>query len=421
MIRWKKDDIRDSNCMNQRIIKAINKSVVERNIQQVTLWIAQDDWRNYAKKYGASRNSIRLANLIEEEHPKLSSSTFRVGGSGVKINAMYLAKWLVLAASNFNAELAYSSLLELESSSDVNIYNLSLISGVDFKGKAELTDGIYFCDFGNLPQKIKGSVNNRLIELSSSNSSSANIHPPYTFLCQAMTSKLLSDELSVSNLKTMKDYVNNEFLIANFLSLFASNHAPCVELRWCILEDTTPLSGIIDQQETQYIEVVKPKHYDSWNDIDAKQITHLFRKYLSMNEVLRLPLDISLARLCQAMNTWNNTNKAIDLGIALESVLTKPDTNGELTLQIKIIGSKLASNELEKRKEIASLLSTAYSIRSSAVHDGILKELYKVNGRGKLKPSIIMEETFPILRRCLVKIIEQSGLTKEDYEELFFS
>ncbi|MDE1336447.1 HEPN domain-containing protein [Vibrio aestuarianus] len=90
--------------------------------------------------------------------------------------------------------------------------------------------------------------------------------------------------------------------------------------------------------------------------------------------VFRLPLDISLARRSQAMNTWNDTNKAIDLGIALESILTKPDTNGELTLQIKIIGSKLASHDLEKRKEISSILNAAYSIRSSAVHDGILKD-----------------------------------------------
>ncbi|MAY60246.1 MULTISPECIES: HEPN domain-containing protein [Pseudoalteromonas] len=407
--------------MNQRIIKAINTSVVERNIQQLTLWIAQDDWRNYAKKYGASRNSIKLANLIEEEHPRLSSSTFRVGGYGEKINAMYLAKWLVLQASEVGAELAYSSLLELESSSDVVIYNISLISGVDFKGKAELIDGIYFCDFGNLPNTVRENINNKLIKLPSSISSSGKIHPPYTFLCQPMKSILLSNDLSDANIKTMKGYVNKEFLITNFLSLFASNFAPCVELRWCILEDTTPLSGIIDIHSTQYLEVIKPTHYDSWNDIDAEQITNLFGKYLSMNEKIRLPLDISLARLCQAMNTWNDTNKAIDLGIAIESILTKPDTNGELALQIKIIGSKLASDDLEKRKEISSLLNAAYSIRSSAVHDGILKDSYKVNGRGKLRPSIIMDETFPILRDCLVKIIEKNGLTKDDYEELFFS
>ena len=407
--------------MNQRIIKAINTSVVERNIQQLTLWIAQDDWRNYAKKYGASRNSIKLANLIEEEHPRLSSSTFRVGGYGEKINAIYLAKWLVLQASEVGAELAYSSLLELESSSDVVIYNISLISGVDFKGKAELIDGIYFCDFGNLPNTVRENINNKLIKLSSSISSSGKIDPPYTFLCQPMKSILLSNDLSDANIKTMKGYVNKEFLITNFLSLFASNFAPCVELRWCILEDTTPLSGIIDIHSTQYLEVIKPTHYDSWNDIDAEQITNLFGKYLSMNEKIRLPLDISLARLCQAMNTWNDTNKAIDLGIAIESILTKPDTNGELALQIKIIGSKLASDDLEKRKEISSLLNAAYSIRSSAVHDGILKDSYKVNGRGKLRPSIIMDETFPILRDCLVKIIEKNGLTKDDYEELFFS
>ncbi|EMK6928383.1 hypothetical protein V9K35_004604, partial [Vibrio alginolyticus] len=162
--------------MNQRIIEAINTSVAEGNIQQLTLWIAQDDWRNYAKAFGASRNSIKLANLIEEEHPRLSSSTFRAGEHGEKINALYLAKWLVLAASTVGAELAYSSLLELESSSDVVIYNLSLISGVDFKGKAELIDGIYFCDFENLPNTIRENVNNKLMKLSSSLSSSGRVH-----------------------------------------------------------------------------------------------------------------------------------------------------------------------------------------------------------------------------------------------------
>ncbi|MBD0788928.1 hypothetical protein HUO09_21635 [Vibrio sp. Y2-5] len=408
--------------MNKQIIEAIERSVAENNIQHLTLWLcASDEWIKLANSFGASSCSIELAQLIENEHPKLSSSFFSVGGRGERINAMYLAKWLVLRASLVGAEIAYSSLLALESSSEYTAYNLSLISGIDFRGKIELVDDIYFCDGINLPEEIKVNVDSIFERLTRRNSFSSEIHPPYTFLFQPIKINLLSNEFKNETRETMINYVNKEMLISNFLSLFSNNSAPCVELRWCILEDSTPLSGIIDTGFTNYLDVIKPKHYDVWTDIDTAYVRGLFLKYLAIEEKRRLPLDISLARRCQAMNTWNNVNKAIDLGIALESILTKPSNNGELTLQIRIIGSKLISSDISRRKEISSLLKTIYNIRSSAVHEGFLKEKYSVCDRGKLNAGVILEEGFPVLRDCLVKIIEHGGLTDDDYEELFFS
>ena len=407
--------------MNKQIIKAIEKSVAENNLQNLTLWYpTSDEWSKYAKSLGASSHSIKLAELIEKEHPKLSSSDFSVCGGSEKIHAMYLAKWLVIRASLVGAEKAYSSLLSLETSSEYTAYNLTLISGIDFSGKFELVDGIFFCDARNLPDEIIRNVDSKFEQLSRRNSFGRSIHPPYTFLFQPIKIDLLSND-SKDDRKNIINYIDNESLITNFLSLFSNDHAPCVEIRWCILEDSTPLSGIIDTGFTHYIDVIKPKHFAQWTDIDTAYVRDLFLKYKSIEERLRLPLDISLVRRCQAMNTWNNVNKAIDLGIALESILTKPSTNGELTLQIRIIGSKLVCSDISRRKEVSSLLSALYSIRSSAVHEGVLKDTYSVHGRGKLSPNVILDEGFPILRDCLVKIIECGGLTKEDYEDLFFS
>ncbi|TOB86498.1 hypothetical protein CGJ95_22490 [Vibrio parahaemolyticus] len=122
------------------------------------------------------------------------------------------------------------------------------------------------------------------------------------------------------------------------------------------------------------------------------------------------------------MNTWNNVNKAIDLGIAVESVLTSPDTTVQLSLQIRILGSKLVKANTDERLKISALLDALYKVRSSAVHTGTLKPHYRVKGRGnKIQPNTILDESVDILGKCLIAIIEMDGLSAEKYEEIWLS
>ncbi|HHG3228903.1 TPA: hypothetical protein ACPVXW_000435 [Vibrio parahaemolyticus] len=395
--------------MSQNIIEAIETSLKEGNFKHTTLYLMSgEDWRKYAIQFGVPNDLINLANLIEKPHSDIHS------------NPLFLAKWLVVRAEQVGSQRAYDDLIESCKISEVTAYNVSLITGVDFDGKIEFSDGAFYCGFQNLPESIKHNVNEKCMHISRMNGS--HVHPPFTYLCSPIIYSNTPDGDYENRNKQIKTYVNKEHLIVNFLSLFSNSHAPYIEVRWCLLEDHYPLSGIVDTQATSQLESIRPKHYETWRELDIQYVQLLFNSYMKMEERLRLPIDISLSRRCQAMNTWNNVNKAIDLGIAVESVLTSPDTTVQLSLQIRILGSKLVGKNIDDRLRISALLNALYQVRSSAVHTGKLNTHYKVKGLGsKVQPNTILDEGIDILGRCLIAIIDMNGLSADKYEEIWLS
>ncbi|MFL0863511.1 hypothetical protein [Vibrio parahaemolyticus] len=395
--------------MSLNIIKAIEEALKEGNFRHTTLYhTCGEDWKKYTTSSGIPSELINLANLIEKPHSDIHS------------NPLFLAKWLVVRAEQVGAQRAYDDLIESCKTSEVTAYNVSLITGVDFDGKIEFSDGAFYCGFQNLPESIKHNVNEKCMHISRMNGS--HVHPPFTYLCSPIIYSNTPDGDYENRNKQITTYVKKEHLIVNFLSLFSNSHAPYIEVRWCLLEDHFPLSGIVDTQATSQLESIRPKHYETWRELDIQYVQRLFNSYMRMEERLRLPIDISLSRRCQAMNTWNNVNKAIDLGIAVESVLTSPDTTVQLSLQIRILGSKLVKANTDERLKISALLDALYKVRSSAVHTGTLKPHYRVKGRGnKIQPNTILDESVDILGKCLIAIIEMDGLSAEKYEEIWLS
>lgn len=395
--------------MSLNIVKAIEKALKEGNFRHTKLYhTCGEDWRKYTTSFGIPSELINLANLIEKPHSDIHS------------NPLFLAKWLVVRAEQVGSQRAYDDLIESCKTPDVTAYNVSLITGVDFDGKIEFSDGAFYCGFQNLPESIKHNVNEKCMHISRMNGS--DVHPPFTYLCSPIIYSNTPDGDYENRKKQITTYVNKEHLIVNFLSLFSNSHAPYIEVRWCLLEDHFPLSGIVDTQATSQLESIRPKHYETWRELDIQHVQRLFNSYMRMEERLRLPIDISLSRRCQAMNTWNNVNKAIDLGIAVESVLTSPDTTVQLSLQIRILGSKLVKANTDDRLKISALLDALYKVRSSAVHTGTLKPHYRIKGRGnKIQPNTILDESVDILGKCLIAIIEMDGLSAEKYEEIWLS
>lgn len=350
---------------------------------------------------------------LEEAYPELCHACFRSGGAAERINPAALAKWLVLRANQVGAENAYSSLISLEASTEVAVYNITLINGLDFQGVIEFRDDFYLADYQNLPDKIKNNVHSKVM------AGHPNIHPPYTFLFKSFRSDLISDDLDDSAMDNLQSYVNTESIIVNFLSLFSVREAPTIDKRWCLLEDDVPMSGIIDNSYTHYLEIKPPKGVEEWSNVDLNEVIDLYQRYMAVPEKKRLPIDISLWRRAQAMNTCDNINKAIDLGIALESVLTSAKTRDQLSLQIRVLGAKLSSSDRDERSKVFSKLKCIYGIRSEAVHNGTVDNFYKIKDEGRKSTSEILDDGIRILGNCLREIIMRNGLTAEESEKLF--
>jgi hypothetical protein len=396
-----------------KIVSAIQNVINDVTLKNLTpTW--SDDSISYASRMGASKQSVDLMRLLASVHPKLSNAFIQFGDSAGEINPAILAKWLAQRAEVIGAKEAYCAVQSLEANDGVVAYNVTLIRGLDFSGCIDFGEKIQLTDYSNLPDSIKQNIANKI------DSSRSDFNPPYTYLFQPFCSNLLkidngNDVMTITNKRA---YIEYELLIVNFLSLFSVRYAPTVDRHWCVLEDGTPMSGILDNRCRTYAEIIPPSIVESWQGINSNEVKELFNQYINIPEKLRLPLDISLSRRVKAMNTWNKINKAIDLGIALESVLTSPKTRDQLSLQIRLLGAKLASSEPDKRVKVYSTLKAVYNIRSSAVHNGMVDNTYKVSGEGPKSSSDILNDGIAILGECLEEIIRRGGLSAEDTDRL---
>ncbi len=94
---------------------------------------------------------------------------------------------------------------------------------------------------------------------------------------------------------------------------------------------------------------------------------------LKRSKVLRIPLD----RLGRAGREHDFADRAIDLGIALESLLLGDNDSGELSFRLSLRGGWLIGNNDTERLEIQKVLKKLYELRSRAVHSGTIERSAK--------------------------------------------
>ncbi|MBY6064818.1 HEPN domain-containing protein [Pseudidiomarina sediminum] len=390
----------------------INKSLNDARLCGL-MQLLGGDWQKWAKSQGVSTQSINLMKQLDSQYSKVSNAKYRIpGGGGSKINPADLAKWLVLRAQKVGSKAAYSSLKCLAQNPCTSGYHVTLINGLDFTGTVNFGDDIKLVSGNFLPQDIQDGISQKIARMGHT------AKPPYSFLFKPVDVDVFSDEPDEHDEAATQNYVDSEFVIVNFLSLFSKRHAPCIDRRWSVLSDSTPMSGIIDNGYQGFMEIRPPKVPENWDDVDLEQLPEIYKAYRQIPEKQRLPIDIALWRRSQAMNTWDDTNKAIDLGIALESVLTSPKTREQLSLHIRVLGSKLVSKDSNERSEIFLLLKCLYRIRSEAVHNGTVDKSYKIKNRGSVRTSEVLDEGIALLSRCIKEIIKRGGLTQDDFEAL---
>lgn len=106
---------------------------------------------------------------------------------------------------------------------------------------------------------------------------------------------------------------------------------------------------------------------------DLEAFRAIVNKYLELNDGQRSKLDVPLHRLREAARHNSAIDRAIDLGVALESLLLSEQKDPiKLSLQFRLRGAWLLGQNPEERKAICKQLKEIYNYRSSAVHSGRL-------------------------------------------------
>jgi len=128
-------------------------------------------------------------------------------------------------------------------------------------------------------------------------------------------------------------------------------------------------------------------------------------------------LSISVQRLGAALRRMRPTDRAIELGTALESAIAG-DTTTEITYRLSLRVARLLGADVTQRRAIRSTMKAFYSMRSAAVHSGKVSLDYKVSGQPPMPATALADAAQSYLVDCLRLFVEQGSIPDWDTLEL---
>ncbi len=159
-----------------------------------------------------------------------------------------------------------------------------------------------------------------------------------------------------------------------------------------------------------------------WHTSDAAHFRHvppipfdqslldLFHTYLAKTHSDRQKkFRIPMARLNRALSAKAEVDQAIDLGIALESLLLHDiEQPTELSFRLRLRGANLRGGSVDERRSAMAKLNELYDLRSKAVHLGVLKPSKGTDPKTLLKDG--MAECSHLIKLLVKSTIEPKNL-----------
>ncbi|HEV2844098.1 MAG TPA: hypothetical protein VG477_04560, partial [Thermoanaerobaculia bacterium] len=87
----------------------------------------------------------------------------------------------------------------------------------------------------------------------------------------------------------------------------------------------------------------------------------------------------------------------------------------ELSYRLRLRAARFLTEDRSERNHIFDVLRDVYTFRSRLAHGETLEEM---KGKDQAKLQVVLEETPRLLRRLLLKIMEEEGLRGLSKEEL---
>lgn len=196
--------------------------------------------------------------------------------------------------------------------------------------------------------------------------------------------------------------------LCSFLTLHGKS-SPMKFHDWIELEDWVPrhhqmLSPINGNGTELDFRQLIPLTQQEWNDLAPT-----YQQFLALEPEDRLHIQAALNRLKHSKVRWNIVDRAIDLGIALESILLKPNEDKGLKPKFSNRAGWLISRSPDD-EYIQHFFHTLYECRSNAVHDGNLQDKYEISGYGEITAVDLIEKGTEFALAVTVKIIEHGSI-----------
>jgi hypothetical protein len=193
--------------------------------------------------------------------------------------------------------------------------------------------------------------------------------------------------------------------IASLLTLVGPS-SPFVTTAYTELEDDELLKGRVGVGWQSGIEETRVVENVAVSAEDIAALAPVIRSYTSLPPGIRQKLQVPLHRLNEAVRHRGAVDRALDLGIALESLLLSGQrSKDQLALQFRLRGAWLLGNNGPERTHLHGVFQRLYEYRSAAAHTGVVEPK-------KTTPEQVSATLQEGLRLCAAgirKVIEHGG------------
>lgn len=336
---------------------------------------------------------------------------FNMGFGASRVNYDMLARSLLYRTCEIGAEEAVVALDKFIGLGATPVDEIVVLTGIKVDKEQELGNGVILIPFSSVPSSfLKDSLEE------AAQRAKEFFYKGFVPMHTRPKAMQPSAALKKKNLISPKTYEPGEKQLPSYVSLIEELYEVCDCLT--LIGPSTPLplahTGVLE--EWVPCSVVVPSGFSSpaheilsmsdpypFKEEDYMLANQIVQGYFRLEEKDREHLRIALQRLNQALRRQKPVDKAIDLGIALESLLLSEIKSGEqLSFTFRLRGAWMLGKDVDSREKYLNLFGKLYWLRSQAVHTG------KVPKRVKIKNESNKEVTEVISRGidCCVKIIK---------------
>lgn len=317
-----------------------------------------------------------------------------------RVGTQQLAKWLGARSAEVGLEQALEDLDRYAGCDWFPVRQVMALRGIEVDESHGLTDSIALVPFEDLPESQK----------------KRRITPDLTSLhgdkpTAALVRRLQHPKVHVEraadipdDLKRVKEAEDLED--ARLCLSLAGPCGPVEVAKWATAAEWVPCLG---GEHTGGFSIHLPvstevTQREELSAEEVEQAAAFLNKFSGADGSTRDWLQIALERFNSAYQRSAQVDRAIDLGIAIETTfLHDIEQFGEFTFRIRTRAARLLGSSASERLELYRLFGDLYGLRSSAVHEGRLPS-GKKHGR---TPKEILEEGFEQLATAIRKIVDE--------------
>lgn len=263
--------------------------------------------------------------------------------------------------------------------------------GVDVESVVALPDNMSLIPFATIPD----SATKRWIEEASENYHASRIHVPMMFQTtptSAVCCRFTASPVIVHGNAKLTAQISTERLrdVAVSLALIGPS-CPVVGPSWVQYVDPAIEQAKLGIMTSGSMMDIVPSFFGPPVRLSADDVQQVVGDFLKVCGNVRARLERTLTRFHRSVRWRDDGDKAVDLAIALESLLT--DGPGEHAFKTALRAGLLVEGTLAQRQRARAVVQTIYRIRSAVVHDGVASPSVTVAGVQEKTDAVVKEAT----------------------------